>query len=203
MSQPTYKLYYFDFKALGESIRLLFAYGAQEYEDVRVAKEDWPELKPTMPMGQMPVLEVDGKRVSQSIPIARHIAKRVGLAGDDDWEELLIDSIVAHFNDFRLKISAIFYEHDEDAKAKKLEAIKSDTFILDKLESFAEENNGYLALGKLTWADIYFYSLLDFIQYIAGFDITADRPNLQAVVNNVTSVESIKEYLEKRPETDF
>lgn len=55
-----------------------------------------------MPMGQMPVLEVDGKRVSQSMPIARYIAKRVGLVGDDDWEDLLIDSVAAHFNDYRL-----------------------------------------------------------------------------------------------------
>lgn len=130
MTQPTYKLYYFDVKALGESIRMLFAYGGIEYEDIRVAQTDWPELKSSMyfplvlvgwtnvpnrlivsvhffflvamPMGQMPVLEVDGKRVSQSMPIARHIAKRVGLAGDNDWEELLIDSVAAHFNDYRL-----------------------------------------------------------------------------------------------------
>lgn len=55
-----------------------------------------------MPMGQMPVLEVDGRRVHQSISMARYVAKRVGLAGDSDWESLIIDTAVDTVNDFRL-----------------------------------------------------------------------------------------------------
>lgn len=55
-----------------------------------------------MPMGQMPVLEVDGRRVHQSISMARYIAKRVGLAGANDWENLVIDTAVDTVNDFRL-----------------------------------------------------------------------------------------------------
>lgn len=55
-----------------------------------------------MPMGQMPVLEVDGHRVHQSISMARYVAKRVGLAGVNDWENLIIDTAVDTVNDFRL-----------------------------------------------------------------------------------------------------
>lgn len=55
-----------------------------------------------MPFGQMPVLEVDGKRVFQSIPIARYVAKCVGLAGDNDWESLLTDVAVDTVTDFYL-----------------------------------------------------------------------------------------------------
>lgn len=54
-----------------------------------------------MPMGQMPVLEVDGHRVHQSTSISRYLAKRVGLAGANDWENLLIDIAVDTINDFR------------------------------------------------------------------------------------------------------
>lgn len=53
-------------------------------------------------MGQMPVLEVDGHRVHQSISMARYLAKRVGLAGANDWENLIIDTAVDTVNDFRL-----------------------------------------------------------------------------------------------------
>lgn len=55
-----------------------------------------------MPMGQMPVLEVDGHRVHQSISMARYVAKRVGLAGANEWENLIIDTAVDTVNDFRL-----------------------------------------------------------------------------------------------------
>lgn len=55
-----------------------------------------------MPMGQMPVLEVDGHRVHQSISMARYVAKRVGLGGTNDWENLIIDTAVDTVNDFRL-----------------------------------------------------------------------------------------------------
>lgn len=65
-----------------------------------------------MPMGQMPVLEVDGRRVHQSISMARYVAKRVGLSGDNEWENLIIDTAVDTVNDFRLsKYSAILSQY--------------------------------------------------------------------------------------------
>lgn len=45
---PTFTLFYFNVKALAEPIRFLFAYGGQEYEDVRVTRDEWPALKPSM-----------------------------------------------------------------------------------------------------------------------------------------------------------
>lgn len=53
-------------------------------------------------MGQMPVLEVDGKRVHQSMAITRYLAKQVGLNGKDAWEDLEIDTAVDTINDLRL-----------------------------------------------------------------------------------------------------
>lgn len=46
--QPNYKLYYFNLYALGEPIRVLFAYGRIKYEDIRIAPSEWPALKPSM-----------------------------------------------------------------------------------------------------------------------------------------------------------
>lgn len=45
---PQFTLFYFNVKALAEPIRFLFAYGAQEYEDVRVTRDEWPALKPSL-----------------------------------------------------------------------------------------------------------------------------------------------------------
>lgn len=54
-----------------------------------------------MPMGQMPALEIDGKKIGQSIPICRLLAKKVGLVGSTDMEDFEIDSVVEIVNDFR------------------------------------------------------------------------------------------------------
>lgn len=55
-----------------------------------------------MPMGQLPVLEVDGIKVYQSVAMARYAGKLVGLAGKNDWENLMIDIAVDNVNDMRL-----------------------------------------------------------------------------------------------------
>uniref|UniRef100_A0A8D8MFA8 glutathione transferase n=1 Tax=Culex pipiens TaxID=7175 RepID=A0A8D8MFA8_CULPI len=99
---PDYKVYYFNVKALGEPLRFLLSYGNLPFDDIRITREEWPALKPTMPMGQMPILSVDGKKVHQSVAMSRYLAKQVGLAGADDWENLMIDTVVDTVNDFRL-----------------------------------------------------------------------------------------------------
>jgi hypothetical protein len=42
---PTYKLIYFNSKALGEPIRFLLSYGGIEFEDYRFQSEEWPQIK--------------------------------------------------------------------------------------------------------------------------------------------------------------
>lgn len=42
---PEYKLVYFNFRGLGELSRLIFHYAQVPFEDVRIERSDWPELK--------------------------------------------------------------------------------------------------------------------------------------------------------------
>ena len=42
-----FKLIYFNGRGRAETIRLLFAASGTQYEDKRIAKEEWPELKPS------------------------------------------------------------------------------------------------------------------------------------------------------------
>lgn len=200
----SYTLFYFNVKALAEPLRFLFAYGGIEYEDVRVTRDEWPALKPTMPMGQMPVLEVDGKRVHQSISMARYLAKQVGLSGADAWEDLQIDIVVDTINDFRLKIAVVSYEPEDEIKEKKMVTLNNEVipFYLEKLEATTKDNEGHLALGKLTWADVYLAGILDYLNYMCKKDILEGYPGLKALVESIQAIDSIKAWIEKRPVTE-
>ena len=54
---------------------------------------------PGMPFGQLPALECDGKVISQSLAIARFLARENGLAGKDNWEAAEADMIADCIND--------------------------------------------------------------------------------------------------------
>lgn len=200
----SYTLFYFNVKALAEPLRYLFAYGGLEYEDVRVTRDEWPALKPSMPMGQMPVLEVDGKRVHQSISMARYLAKTVGLCGVTPWEDLQVDIVVDTINDFRLKIAVVSYEPEDDIKEKKMVTLNAEVipFYLEKLEQTVKDNDGHFALNKLTWADVYFAGIVDYMNYMAKRDLLEPYPALRAVVEMVNALEPIKAWIEKRPQTE-
>ncbi|KIH50854.1 glutathione S-transferase protein [Ancylostoma duodenale] len=73
-----YKLTYFNGRGTAEIIRQVFVLAGQEYEDVRLSFEEWPKHKAEMPFGQIPVLEVDGKQLAQSIAIVRFLARKFG-----------------------------------------------------------------------------------------------------------------------------
>ncbi|KAK7864595.1 hypothetical protein R5R35_003186 [Gryllus longicercus] len=201
---PKYKLTYFPVMALGEPIRFLFSYGGIEFEDYRFDRENWPDLKPKMPFGQTPVLEVDGKTIHQSAAICRYLAKQVGLAGADDWEALQIDAVIDTFTDFRTKIANYHYDSDPDSKEKKKEPLFKETipYYMPKFEELAKKNSGYFVNGKLTWADVYFVAILDYLNFMVGKDLVEEYPTLRALRTTVLELPGIKEWVAKRPVTE-
>lgn len=132
-----------------------------------------------MPLGQMPVLEIDGEKIHQSVSIARYIGRRVGLAGKNDYENLKIDVAAETVNDFRLsmifkldfvriyvqlfiqELAEVYTEQDETIKEKKRNVLKSHIipFCMEKLEAIAEKNNGYLALSRVRAGIVFLTSI--------------------------------------------
>ena len=56
------KLTYFGVYARAEPVRMLLAHAKVEFEDERITFEQWGALKATMPNGQLPVWEENGKK---------------------------------------------------------------------------------------------------------------------------------------------
>ncbi|KAL5235185.1 hypothetical protein ACI65C_002595 [Semiaphis heraclei] len=200
----TYKLTYFNFTALGEPIRFLLSYLNIDFEDKRIEIEQWPSVKHTIPYGKLPLLEIDGKVLNQSSAICRYLAKKANLAGSDDWESLLIDIAVDNLQDFRQSIILYFYEPNEETKAAKYVTLVNETipYYMERFENIVVENNGYFVNGKLSWADLSFVAILDYLKFRANIDLLKDRPNLQALREKVLAIPTIKSWIEKRPLTD-
>ncbi|CAK9830506.1 Glutathione S-transferase [Anthophora retusa] len=200
---PTYKLTYFPVAALGEPIRFLFNYAGIPFEDDRFNRDDWPKIKPTTPFGQVPVLEVDGKKVAQSVAISRYLAKKCGLAGKDDWEALEIDSTVDTIHDVRSKLGAYHYETNEEVKAAKEKLAKEVVpFYLERLDAQVKKNGGYFVGGALSWADLTFVALLDYLNFMWKSDLIEKYDNLKQLKEKVLSLPAIKSWVEKRPKTE-
>jgi prostaglandin-H2 D-isomerase / glutathione transferase len=104
---------------------------------------------------------------------------------------------------FCLEFGNWFWDSNEASKAEKMKVFRSETFsfYLDGLETIAKENNGHLALGKTTWADLWFTAVLDYLNWMNGSNVTDGYPNLQKVVDNTLEIESIKKWIAKRPVT--
>jgi glutathione S-transferase len=151
------KLTYFDFDGgRGEVARLAFALGGIAFEDDRVSFADWERRKGLTPFGALPVLEVDGRTVTQSNGINRYVGKLVGLYPADPWQAALCDEAMDAVEDVGQMIVATLALPASEKKARR-EALAAGPipFFLDRLQRRLDENGGhYFADGRLTVADL-------------------------------------------------
>lgn len=85
---PNYKLIYFNGKGRAEIARFIFAHTGVQYEDVRVTGDEFGKMKPTLPAGCLPILEIDGEQLAGSGVIARFLAEEYGCAAAMPWRML-------------------------------------------------------------------------------------------------------------------
>ncbi|XP_022079123.1 hematopoietic prostaglandin D synthase-like [Acanthaster planci] len=202
---PTYKLTYFNARGLAELARLMFAEKGVEYEDVRIERDEWADLKQTTPLGQLPMLQVDDLCIPQSKAFSRYLAREFDFYGSTNYEAACIDVVTETIDDLLQGLRRFLVEPDEALKAKK------------KDEYYSEEGQGPAGLkrlGKLLGDQEYFVgnkmSLADFCMLIAGDwylksnDKGMDNfPALAAHRNRVMERPNIAKWIETRPKTEF
>ena len=203
----TYKLHYFNYRGLGEVSRLIFIAAGQKFEDIRYEQNEWPSQKSKMPLGQVPILEYEGAQLPQSMSIARFLAKKLQLAGKDDFEQAKVDAVVDTIIDLFKSFVPILLEQDETKK----QAIKKKFFDedmpkhLQNLEVLGKlyGNGGpYFVGNHLTWADLLFYNFGEtFLNFNAN--CLNNRTWLQNNRANVESLPKIAAYLKNRPKTQL
>ncbi len=160
------KLHYFDLAGRGEPIRMLLVHARVPFEDHRIAFAEWSKFKDTFEGKQVPVLEIDGKKLAQSYAILEYLGTKYGYLPTDPKELYQTIFVMNTCEDLGSK----FFEaimpmspFDEATKKKKLEELAKVTLplSLSQFEKMLEAkcNKDFLVGCKYTLADFYFLGM--------------------------------------------
>jgi len=205
----THKLTYFDLPGRAEPIRIALTAAGVDFEDVRLTFEEWPKLKSSTPVGNLPMLEVDGVKMGQSIAILNYAGKLAKIYPlDDHLLALQIDEIVLHVIDMvSEKIQVMFAPvKDKKARAKKFveESFPSWFSKIEKL-LLSRGQKDFCVGTSLTIADLSLWSLvtqmgsngLHFETEDGPVDIEeklSKYPTIMKIKENVQNHEMVKAY---------
>ena len=162
---PKLTLTYFDFDGgRGEPARLALNAAGIAFEDRRIAGKDWPKFRDQMPFQAMPVLEVDGKAITQSNTINRYVGKLAGLYPKDEWQATLCDEVMDATEDVGGRIGNTIAMGD-DEKKKVREALAAGA-IPRHLEQLQARLGGgeYFVDKRLTVADLKVFQLVRWLR---------------------------------------
>lgn len=198
---PHLKLTYFDGRGRAELARLILSAGNVSFVDERLNRDAFLAIKPMLPLGQVPVLEVDGTTYSQSMAIARYAAKITGLYPQDPLECLRVDMVSESLVDVKTAISDITYRTpDEASKAEKINKLVRESLpkTLKLLEGFVQK--GPFLLGeKMTYADLQLFDLIKNggLETFTKFSLD-EYPHLKVLVEKIQSNSNVSAYLAKQ-----
>jgi glutathione S-transferase len=165
---PKPKLTYFDAPvSRGEECRLALHIAGVDFEDVRLKREQWFELKPKSPYGSLPFLEMPGRPLlAQSNAILAYVGREHDLHPKDSFEAALHEAMMAHVEDLRANVSPTIRIVDPEEKRKAREALAND--YLPKWGAYAESHIGdgpFFAGAKLHVVDLKLYMA---VRWFAG-----------------------------------
>eukprot|EP00904_Undaria_pinnatifida_P006911 jgi/Undpi1/334/HiC_scaffold_1.g00330.m1 len=205
---PTLKLTYFPFAGPAEPVRMALAMTGQSWEDNRIPFAEFPAMKPGLPNGQLPILEVDGKILPQSGAQLRYVGKIAGLYPEDALEAAYADAAVDAVADNHMELRPAVLEKDEAKKMEMRQRLASDFLPtwLSNLEKALEKAGGsYFAGGKLSIGDIAVVARLVWLNEgsIDGIPTTIvdDYPLLSSLIKRVNAEPKIAAYHQKRAES--
>jgi|SRR5450830_1829342 len=151
------KLTYFDMHGgRGEPARLAMHIGGIAFEDERFGFADFAEVRKSTPLGQVPVLHVDGVQVTQSDSITRYIGKLAGLYPVDAYQALLCDEVMDAVEDANVKLGTTFGLTGDALKEARTTLVNGALpLYLGWLQTQLQAHGGqYFADKRLTIADL-------------------------------------------------
>ncbi|KAF4528026.1 hypothetical protein B566_EDAN002209 [Ephemera danica] len=151
------------------------------------------------PVGQLPVLEIDGLTLYQSTAICRYLGRKLGLAGKDAKDAVMCDIMADNVNDLRVWLGMIFHEANAEAREQKREVVMNQVnLILTKMNQEATQNNGFLVGSQLTWVDFVLVGMSGYLCTMFGKDVFSERNALSKLRDTVRALPAVRLYCDKQ-----
>jgi len=165
LSKP--RLTYFSSRGLCEPIRVLLAEAGVDYEDVGVGlynpqnqPEGFTKLKESgkLMFDQLPVWEEpNGFVLTQSVSILRHLARTNGLAGANEQEQAICESLIDYVVEFRTLFGMASRGDNKEAARKNIIEVDGPKHLA-RLDNLLKKNGtGFFVGSKLTVADLFIW----------------------------------------------
>lgn len=214
------KLTYFNIEAAAEKVRLALVLTGTEFEDNRINFPDWEAMKPSTPYGQLPIMEIDGKVMTQSYAMLRYVGKTMGggkLYPDDKFFDIE-ETIGLHEDLARAWSPAMYvgmrpanlgYEFANDDEKKAKTQSMREKFAKDDLPKFLgflsqklEKTGAFFCGSEVTIADL---AILPQIRYfkkgVADYvdpTIVDQFPVVNAWVDRMLAIPELAKWYEAK-----
>lgn len=158
---PTHiTLHYFDIYGRAEVIRMVLQYLRLSFSDHRFGAEEWVQLKSSFEFQDCPMLEIDGKRLSETRAILRYLCMTNGLypskLEDIYWCESLCDFV----DDICLPLIDAARTSDIVMMQKAKNALPERLQMVEKRLLRNQEGKAYFIGSTVTIADFMVFNLL-------------------------------------------
>ena len=153
-----------------EISRLALFFGGIEFEDSRPSQKEILKMKSdgTLPFGQLPVLQVDGKTIAQTGAIARYCGKLSGLyPSENQFDAAKVDEVIDLATDITNQMRPAIKEKDPKLKVEMRREL-TETILprwLGFLEKLLKDNGdtGFFVGDSITIADLAAWRLCGWI----------------------------------------
>ncbi len=190
------KLHYFKGRGRAETTRWMLAINNIDFINISLEDyNDFDDLKASgkLPFNQLPLLELDDLKLSQSSAMISFLARRGDLYGKTNEDAVRCDMLVGAVGDFNVPAMQFTFKADKDEASRDLdESLKK---FGKHFEFILTQNEGEFLVGqKLSVADIIMAeSLTSFIELCPT--CLNNYPLLKQLQEKVVSEHNINEYL--------
>ena len=192
-------------RALAEAPRLLLKYTELEYDDIMswdYYNKEWSEVKSKVPFRQLPMLVVDQKHeICQSIAILTFIEKIAGIDISDPILNAKANAVMQSAQELFMPLNpTINFAVGDSFKKKREDMMPFLNSRFEDLERALKDNDKkFYVEDKPHACDFAVYHHLD-LSKLLDPELVKKFPRLEKFIEDIESMESVKSYLNSRPE---